>query len=97
MLETLFSDPGAQIKKYAKICFIVELVACIIIGIAMIALGSFLAGLLVAVIGACGAYLGSLMIYAFGELVESTKYAKVSSEKLPVAPAPVIPDELPEL
>ena len=97
MFETLFSDPGAQIKRYAKICFVVELIAAIIGGIAMLAAGTLLLGLLTIVVGYCAAYLSSLMIYAFGELVESTKYAKVSSEKLPTAPAPVIPDELPEL
>jgi len=97
MFETLFSDPGAQIKRYAKICFVVELIAAIIGGIALLAAGTLLLGLLTIVVGYCAAYLSSLMIYAFGELVESTKYAKASSEKLPAAPAPVIPDELPEL
>ena len=97
MLETLFSDPGAQIKKYAKICFVVELAASVLGGIALFAAGTVLLGLLAMIVGACAGYLSSLMIYAFGELVESTKYAKASSEKLPAAPAPVIPDELPEL
>ena len=31
MLEALFSDPGAQIKKYAKICFVVELAANLLV------------------------------------------------------------------
>lgn len=101
MFDNLFSDPGRRIKSYAGWCFVIGAIAFVIGGIVVMVMGSFLIGLLWAGLGTLILYLSSLMIYAFGELVESTKYAKISSEKTPsFAPAirePAISDELPEL
>lgn len=101
MFENLFSDPGRRIKRYAGWCFVIGAIAFMIGGIIMMVMGSFLLGLLWAGLGTLILYLSSLMVYAFGELVESTKYAKINSQKAPIYTAassePVLSDELPDL
>lgn len=118
MIENLFTDPGKKIKNIAQWSFVLGVVACIILAFVYgfeetyhyvysysYSETEFYAGYFFGFLigGPLFFYLESLIMYAFGELVESTKYAKISSEKpsaptpTPVIPKPVISDELPDL
>ena len=71
-MDTLYENIGGKLKGLAKAMFIVETVAAIAGGIALIAIDEdlMLYGLLVLLVGPFVAYLGSWFLYAFGELVE---------------------------
>lgn len=73
MLDNLFADAGAKIKKYAKTLFVIESIAAIIGGIVLIAEDEdmFLVGVLAAVAGIAVAYISSLFLAAFGDLTQS--------------------------
>ena len=81
---TMWSNIGHKIKTLAKVICWIGIVLSVIAGIAVIAGGSAvrsygytyntgsttLTGILVIVLGALGSWLGSFMMYGFGELVE---------------------------
>ena len=74
-MDGIFSNPGRRIKSWAKALFVIGIVAAVISFIAMVAMDDdlFLAGLLTAGISVLAAFIGSLFLYAFGELVESSQ------------------------
>lgn len=84
MLEKWFADPGAKIKKYAKTLFVIESIAAIIAGLGMMASDEdmFLYGLLIAVAGIAVAYISSLFMAAFGDLVQSSIDNKAVNEQI---------------
>ena len=84
MLEKWFADPGAKIKKYAKTLFVIEAIAAIIAGLGMMPSDEdmFLYGLLIAVAGIAVAYISSLFMAAFGDLVQSSIDNKAVNEQI---------------
>lgn len=77
MLDNLYENIGGKIKNWAKWIFIVEAIGSVITAIALpIASGDpddfILISLLIAIVGPIVAYVGSWILYAFGELVEKT-------------------------
>ena len=84
MLEKWFADPGIKIKKYAKTLFVIESIAAIIAGLGMMASDEdmFLYGLLIAVAGIAVAYISSLFMAAFGDLVQSSIDNKAVNEQI---------------
>lgn len=84
MLEKWFADPGAKIKKYAKTLFVIEAIAAIIAGLGMMASDEdmFLYGILIAVAGIAVAYISSLFMAAFGDLVQSSIDNKAVNEQI---------------
>ncbi|MBQ6060308.1 MAG: hypothetical protein IJL36_02580 [Clostridia bacterium] len=80
----MWSNIGHKIKTLAKVICWIGIVLSVIAGIAVIAGGNTvrsygytyntgsttLTGILVIVLGALGSWLGSFMMYGFGELVE---------------------------
>ncbi len=83
MLEKLFTNAGEKIKNYAKTLFVIESIAAIMAGIAVIAEDEdmFLMGILVAAAAIAFAYISSLFLAAFGELVESSSQNKNINEQ----------------
>ena len=84
MLEKIFTNPGAKIKKYAKSLFVIESIAAIIGGFAAID-GDFdeiLLFLLIAAGGIVAAYVLSLFMAAFGDLVQSSIDNKAINEEI---------------
>ena len=80
----MFKNPGATIKKMAKILFILGIVAAVLIGIFMIIEDDDLilaaplaAGIIIGV-----NYISCLFLAAFGELVETNTAIKESNEKI---------------
>ena len=73
MLDNLFANAGAKIKSFAKALFVIEFIASIIGAIVMISEDEdmFLAGILIVAAGYFVAYLTSLFLTAFGDLVQS--------------------------
>ena len=72
MLDNLYENIGGKIKSWAKWIFVVEAIAAIITGIILLFIGdeAALFGVLVLICGPIVAYIGSWILYAFGELVE---------------------------
>ena len=72
MLDRLYENIGAKIKNWAKWIFIAEAIGAIITGLALLFLDEelILCGLLVIILGPIVAWVGSWILYAFGELVE---------------------------
>lgn len=98
-MDKLFSNPGKQIKNLAQWGYVIEMV-CALIGAFSYLLDErfgmfFLALILVPTAG----YFMNLLLYAFGELVEGTSYAKKISEELSADHSEMMKeiDELPEI
>lgn len=79
-LKSLFDNPGKKIKTFAKIAFVIECIGAIITGIILFFVATFeyedeilaLVSLAVLFGGPCAAYMMTIFIYAFGELVDNT-------------------------
>jgi len=67
----MFDDIGNKIKKLAKILTWVGIALSIVIGI-MIWSQSFIWGLITMILGALASWVGSFILYGFGELIENT-------------------------
>ena len=72
MLDNLYENIGGKIKNWAKWIFIIEAIGAIITGLVLLFTDEdfILVGLLTLVCGPLVAYVGSWILYAFGELVE---------------------------
>ena len=70
----MYDNIGGKIKGLAKVIFIIEVIAAVIAGFAIIAIDKYLAliGLLVMAVGATAAWISSWFLYGFGELIEKT-------------------------
>ena len=72
MLDNLYENIGGKIKNWAKWIFIVEAIGAIITGLVFLFTDEdfILYGLLIMILGPIVAWVGSWILYAFGELVE---------------------------
>ena len=72
MLDNLYENIGSKIKNLAKWILIIETIGAIIMGLVLFFVDDslILFGLLTLVCGPIVAYIGSWILYAFGELVE---------------------------
>ena len=80
MLDKLYTDIGAKIKNWAKWIFIVESIAAIITGIALMFEDAVFIGFIVLICGPLVAWVSSWILYAFGEFVEDTKAIRYNTE-----------------
>lgn len=91
----MFKNPGQKLKLLAKIVFYVLLFLPLVIGIVLIVSGlldgvggygvtfpAVLFGILLLGIGLLNAWLSSILLYAFGELIEYTRAIKKDVEKI---------------
>lgn len=67
----MFSDVGAKVKGVAIVTMALGVIGSVISGIGMMRNSFFLAVILIAV-GILVSWLGSLLVFAFGELVENS-------------------------
>ena len=69
-----YDNIGGKIKGLAKVAFIVEAIAAVLSGLVMFAEDDdmFLIALLVAIVGPIVAWVGSWLLYGFGQLVENS-------------------------
>ena len=74
MLDNLYENIGGKIKNWAKWIFIIEAIGAIITGLVLLFTDEdlILYGLLTLVCGPIVAWVGSWLLYAFGELVDKT-------------------------
>ena len=72
MLDNLYENIGSKIKNWAKWIFVIEAIGAVITGLVLLFTDEYLIlyGLLTLVCGPIVAYVGSWILYAFGELVE---------------------------
>ncbi len=69
-----FNNIGGKIKGLAKAAFIVEAIAAVLSGIVMFIEDDdmFFAAVLVAIVGPIVAWVGSWLLYGFGQLIENS-------------------------
>lgn len=71
----MYNDIGGKIKILAKVIFIVGMMASIIIGFTICFTSDdmlIIVGLLVMVVGSIVAWISSLCLYGFGQLIENS-------------------------
>lgn len=69
----MYNNIGGKIKNLAELIAIFGIIGFVIAGLVVMANAGFLAGLLMAGLGALGSWIGSFTLYGFGELIENTK------------------------
>ena len=69
-----YDNIGGKIKSLAKAAFIVEAIAAVLSGLVMFVEDDdmFLIALLVAIVGPIVAWVGSWLLYGFGQLIENS-------------------------
>ena len=69
-----YDNIGGKIKGLAKAAFIVEAIAAVLSGLVMFVEDDdmFLIALLVAIVGPIVAWVGSWLLYGFGQLIENS-------------------------
>ena len=79
MDSALFSDPGAKIKKVTQIVFWISCIACFVLAITLFGHAAeedgglyALWGFVTLLAGPLVSWISSLLLYAFGELVENS-------------------------
>lgn len=83
MLERMFTDVGAKIKKCAKTLFVIESIAAIIGGLVYFMEEEEFAIMLLIILGGIGvAYIGALFLAAFGELVQTNTDTKRNTDEI---------------
>ena len=95
----MFKNPGKSLKTYGKIVFIIFVIAAIAGGISMFAaagnmgryssgaaFGMVIGGIVVIAVGIFLAYLLSIFVIAFGELVENSTIIRTLMENGAVMP-----------
>lgn len=99
-MDNLFSNPGEKIKDIAQWAFVIEC-ALALIGVFVLMDDGMepILAILSLFLAAGAAYYSNLLLYGFGELVESTTYAKKTSEQLATDSSETMKeiDELPEI
>ena len=68
----MFSNIGGKIKVATKVCCWIMIVSFVIMGIALIASGLALYGIVFLIAGPLSTWIGSFVLYGFGELVENS-------------------------
>lgn len=68
----MFSNIGGKIKVATKVCCWIMIVSFVIMGIALIASGLALYGIVFLIAGPLFTWISSFVLYGFGELVENS-------------------------
>lgn len=77
----MFSNIGGKIKALAKVICWLGIIAAVIAGIVQLAVGATVTGLLTMVFGALGSWVGSFLLYGFGELIDKTTLIAQNTQK----------------
>ena len=88
----MFKNSGATIKTLAKILFYFISISCVLIGMFLILFVSqnnveghnsiIITGLVITIGGVILAYIQSLLLYGYGELIETNQKIKSQLEKI---------------
>ena len=68
----MFDDIGGKIKTLAKVITVIGFILSFIVGLVLMIEISFLSGLLTVIFGCLAAWIGSFLLYGFGELIDNT-------------------------
>ena len=77
----MFANVGRKIMDLATLVCWLGIILSILTGIIMMAAELVLPGLLIAVVGSVGSWIGSWFTYGFGELLETTKKIEKNTRK----------------
>lgn len=99
----MFKNIGKKIKTLAKVLCIIEIALCVIVGAACIIIGiigefeflggqyilvtGIISGIAILILGPLAAWIGSFLLYGFGELIDKTCAIneKLDNEKIEAA------------
>ncbi len=81
MLDSLYENIGGKIKNWAKWIFIIEAIAAILAGF-ILAAEEDGAYILISIIGPLVAWVGSWLLYGFGELIETNSETRYYVAKI---------------
>ena len=73
MFEKLFEDIGKKIKGIAIAAFVIGIIGSVVAGLDAIVDQQFLGGILIMVFGFLCSWLSVVLLYGFGELIETAK------------------------
>ena len=84
----MYDNIGGKIKGLAKAVFIVEAIAAVIAGIALLAIDDdlILFGVLTLILGPAVAWVSSWLLYGFGELIDRVSEIAKNTRILPNTP-----------
>lgn len=69
-MDKLYADIGKKIKGFAKWSFIVEAIGAFVAGLILLIDEFILLGLLLMLLGPIVAFVGSWILYGFGEIID---------------------------
>ena len=78
----MFDNIGGKIKTLALVITIIWMVASCIFGFALLCSGAVLGGILAAGLGCLSAWIGSFLLYGFGELIEQQTTSNAYSAQI---------------
>ena len=76
----MFANPGKIIMEVARILFVLTLTILVAFGMFLIMENQVITGLFIIIGGGLGAYISSLLLYGYGQLVADTHNIAVNSE-----------------
>lgn len=79
----MFNNIGGKIKALAKIVCWLGIIASVLSGIILIAAGgtqNIVTGIVTIVVGALSSWIGSFLVYGFGELIDNTAALKENKQ-----------------
>lgn len=77
----MYDNIGGKIKQFAKLCAGIGIAISVMCGLAVMAAAGLLVGVLVAAIGGVASWVGSFVLYGFGQLVENSDKLVEASKK----------------
>lgn len=77
----MFENIGGKIKVLAKVCTWIGIGGSVLAGVPVM-IASGVAGLIVIVVGCLASWVGSFLLYGFGQLVENSDKMAANSEKV---------------
>ncbi len=81
----MFTDIGQKIKTLATILCVILMIAFVISGFVSMGQIGFLGGLLTIIVGVLGSWVGSFVLYGFGELVDCVSQIRDKMYQRPVS------------
>lgn len=78
----MFANIGEKIKSVTVFFCVVGIIVSVLLGVILMMGGAVLPGLLTAVLGAIGSYLGSMVMYGLGELITESKRQRAVQEEI---------------
>ncbi len=97
MFKNMFKNIGGKIKGLATIVTVIGMICSVILFIVLIVIGDgepegFISGLLLGGLGCLSSWLGSFLLYGFGQLIESAENIEYKLNHTNVSEPEIVPN-----